>query len=108
MNTELLTVESLERAATMLKAIAHPARIAILSLLDDGSQLTVSEIHNRLSADQATTSHHLGLMRDKGILSVKRDGKHAYYFLKNNNLKYIVECISKCTGCDEDIITEKE
>ncbi len=81
----------------MLKAIAHPMRIAILSYLDKGQKLTVTEIHEKLKIEQSTTSHHLGIMKDKGVLSSKRDGKNTYYFLRHEQLNHIVECIGKCT-----------
>jgi len=93
-----LSSEQLERAASMLKAIAHPMRIAILNYLDDGKQLNVTEIHKLLNIEQSTTSHHLGILKDKGVLSSRRIGKHSYYFLKHNNLSNIVECVSKCSG----------
>jgi DNA-binding transcriptional ArsR family regulator len=92
-----LTVDQLEQAASMLKAIAHPLRISILKYLDDGKKLTVSEIHELLQIEQSTTSHHLGILKDKGVLSSKREGKNTYYFLKHQRLSSIVECISKCT-----------
>ena len=93
-----LTPDQLEKAANMLKAIAHPMRIAILNYLEEGKKLTVTEIHELLNIEQSTTSHHLGILKDKGVLSSKRDGKNTYYFLKHNNLRQIVECVSEC--CD--------
>lgn len=97
MKFEGLTTEQLEKAASMLKAIAHPMRIAILEYLEDGRQLTVTEIHEYLQIEQSTTSHHLGILKDKGVLCSKREGKNTYYFIKNENLNSIVDCISKCT-----------
>ncbi len=92
-----LTSEQLERSATMLKAIAHPMRIAILSFLEEGKKLTVTEIHQLLNIEQSTTSHHLGILKDKGVLASKRDGKNTYYYLKHNSLGHIVDCVSKCS-----------
>lgn len=91
-----LTPEQLEEAASMLKAMAHPTRIAILNELDGGVKLTVSEIHEKLQIEQATASHHLGILKDKGVLGSKRDGKNSYYFLKHENLSMVIDCISKC------------
>jgi DNA-binding transcriptional ArsR family regulator len=99
MNLLELKPEQLEKAANMLKAIAHPVRISILNLLEEGVKLTVSEIHTRLNIEQSTTSHHLGILKDKDILSSKRDGKNTYYFLKYDQLSRVIECISKCS-CD--------
>lgn len=100
MSTKELDIEHLENAANMLKAIAHPMRIAILSFLEGGTRLTVTQIHERLQIEQSTTSHHLGILKDKGVLCSQRDGKNTYYFLKHETLSGIIECISKCT-CNE-------
>ena len=88
--------ESLERAASMLKAIAHPIRIAIIGFLEDGKKLTVTEIHQQLGVEQSTASHHLGILKDKGVLNSKREGKNTYYFLKHENLRNIINCVSTC------------
>ncbi|MCT4622728.1 MAG: metalloregulator ArsR/SmtB family transcription factor [Schleiferiaceae bacterium] len=97
MKIKQLEPEKLEQAANMLKAIAHPMRIAILGYLEDGKKLTVTEIHELLKIEQSTTSHHLGILKDKGVLSSKREGKNTYYFLKHCALSNIVDCISNCT-----------
>ena len=92
-----LSIEQLEQAVNMLKAIAHPMRISIISLLEDGRRMTVTEIHEKLQIEQSTTSHHLGILKDKGVLSSKREGKNTLYFLRNENLAKILDCIGKCT-----------
>jgi DNA-binding transcriptional ArsR family regulator len=92
-----LNPEQLDRAANMLKAIAHPMRIAIMSLLEDGGKLSVTEIHQQLNIEQSTASHHLGILKDKGVLGAHRDGKNTFYFLKHENLKNIINCISHCS-----------
>lgn len=89
--------ERLETAANMLKAMAHPLRIAILKYLSNGKKLTVTQIHELLETEQSTTSHHLGILRDRGVLCAKREGKNTYYFLKHNILSRIVDCLEDCT-----------
>lgn len=90
-----LNIEHLENAANMLKAIAHPMRIAILNLLEEGKKLTVTEIRNHLKIEQSTTSHHLGILKNKGVLISKRDGKNTLYSLKHESLSEIIECLMK-------------
>jgi DNA-binding transcriptional ArsR family regulator len=85
-----------ERAANMLKAIAHPMRIAIIGLLEEGQELTVTEIHENLGIEQSTTSHHLGILKDKDVLISRREGKNTFYSLKHENLKNIINCVSMC------------
>jgi DNA-binding transcriptional ArsR family regulator len=96
MNFQELDIEKLESVANMLKAIAHPMRIAILSLLENGGKMTVSEIHQKLGIEQSSTSHHLGILKDKGVLYSKRDGKNTYYSLKHENFAKIIECVGNC------------
>ena len=93
-----LNVEQLDKAANMLKAIAHPMRIAIIGFLEGGKKLTVTQIHELLEIQQSTTSHHLGILKDKGVLSSKREGKNTFYFLRHQKLIQIVECLNKCCG----------
>jgi len=96
MKIDKLSAEQLEKAANMLKAIAHPMRIAILNYLENGKKLTVTEIHELLKIEQSTTSHHLGILKDKGVLASKRDGKNTFYFLKHEDLSKVVDCVSQC------------
>ena len=91
-----LTPENLEMAAHMLKAIAHPVRISIVGYLEDGEKRTVTEIHNQLGIEQSTASHHLVILRDRGVLASKREGKNTWYFLKHENLKTVLSCVSTC------------
>ena len=95
-----LKTEQLETAAAMLKAMAHPMRIAILKHLEGGKRLTVTQIHEFLGIEQSTTSHHLGILKDKGVLCSKRDGKNTFYFLKYNILSQIIDCLETC-ACED-------
>ena len=92
-----LDVEKLEMAASKLRAIAHPMRIAIIDLLSVNQKLTVTQIYERLSLEQASASHHLNILKNKGLLESKRDGKMIYYSLKQTHLAEVIDCIDKCT-----------
>ena len=91
-----LKPEEVEKAANMMKAISHPMRLAILGHLSKRKKLNVTEIHKLLEIEQSTASHHLGILKDKGILASVRQGKNTLYFLKRNNLGKLVKCISDC------------
>ena len=90
------TLETFTFAAEMLKAMAHPMRINIVSFLEDNQKLTVTEIYERLGIEQAVTSHHLGILKSKGVLTSTREGKNTYYFLKHSGLSGILKCIKSC------------
>ncbi len=94
-----LDADRLEVAASMLKAMAHPVRIAILKYLDGNKRLTVTQIHELLGIEQSTTSHHLGILKDKGVLCSKREGKNTFYYLKYEILSQVVDSLETC-ACD--------
>lgn len=85
-----------ERAAYVLKAVAHPARIGVIDLLDQCEKLTVSQIQEYLNIEQSLLSHHLSTLRDKGILKTERDGKNVYYSLADRTIIGILDCINGC------------
>lgn len=91
-----LNLDLLVNSANMLKAMAHPLRIAILELLDEREMLSVTDIYKKLGIEQAVASHHLSILRNKGILAANRDGKKIYYSLKYDRLSQILECLEKC------------
>jgi DNA-binding transcriptional ArsR family regulator len=91
-----INVDKLDQAASKLRAISHPLRIAIIDLLSDGKKLSVTEIYEALDIEQATTSHHLSILKNKGVLDSKREGKKIFYYLKNITLTEIIECINRC------------
>ena len=95
-----LKPEEIKIAANMLKAISHPMRLAILGYLSDGNKLNVTEIYELLEIEQSSASHHLGILKDKGILASERQGKNTHYYLKRKNLSQLVSCISQCACTD--------
>ena len=91
-----INIQKLELAASKLRAMSHPMRIAIIDLLADGNNLSVTEIYKTLDIEQATASHHLNILKNKGLLDSKREGKKIYYFLKSVKLTEVIECINRC------------
>ena len=96
MEISKLNPDMLEKAANMLKAVAHPVRIAIVQYLEDGKKRTVTEIHRKLGIEQSAASHHLVILKDRGVLSSKREGKNTWYYLKHPKLKDILSSVGEC------------
>jgi len=96
MEIKNINPNNLEKAAAMLKAIAHPVRISIIGCLERGKRKNVTEIHNLIGIEQSTASHHLGILKDKGVLGSKREGKNTFYFLKQESIVALLNCIGDC------------
>ena len=95
--TTALDLQKLEMAASKLRAMAHPMRSAIIDLLSANKKLTVTEIYERLNIEQASASHHLNILKNKGLLESKRDGKMILYSLKASELTNVIDCINQCS-----------
>jgi len=89
--------EKFEKAAYILKAVAHPTRLAIIQLLDVESNLTVNEICETLNCEQSLISHHLINMKLRGILKSHKDGLNVYYSLKEREITNLLTCIENCS-----------
>jgi len=46
--------------------------------------------------EQSTASHHLGIMKDKGVLVSRREGKNIYYSIRDEKLKQLLYCLNGC------------
>lgn len=87
--------ELLTDMAELLRALAHPLRISIIDLLKDSKQLTVSQIQRALGTEQAVASHHLIILKNKGVLHSRRYGKTTLYSLKDDNISMLVSFARK-------------
>ena len=68
--------------AELCKTLANPIRLEILSLLRDGKK-SVSELAVLTGVRQATVSQHLAVLRQRGVVSTRREGINVYYDVAN-------------------------
>ena len=84
MNKSLKVIDPPEEqaasCAARLKVLAEETRLAVLELLMDGAQ-HVGELNESLEVEQSLLSHHLKVLRDAGLVTAERDGKHVLYRL---------------------------
>jgi predicted transcriptional regulator len=76
--TDLFTTEQNE-LAVMAKAIAHPARIAILQYLVRKNACVCGDLVEELGLAQATTSQHLKELKNAGIIQGTIEGVSVCY-----------------------------
>jgi ArsR family transcriptional regulator, arsenate/arsenite/antimonite-responsive transcriptional repressor len=78
---EPLTAQDADRLATPLKALADPARLRLLSLIQaqpDG-EACVCHLVEPLELTQGTVSHHLRVLREAGLVEREQRGSWAFY-----------------------------
>lgn len=85
-----------ETAARMLRAVAHPVRMQILTCLTDGKRLSVGELQARLGTSQSMTSQHLAALKNVGILKSVKEANVCYYSIENWNVLKLLDCVEHC------------
>jgi DNA-binding transcriptional ArsR family regulator len=70
----------IESQAELHQILGNPSRLFILwSLLK--AEMSVGEIATQIDASLQNTSQHLRLMKDKGVLQARRDGRTIFYHI---------------------------
>ncbi len=77
----VLDVESAERLAHLLKALADPTRVRLLSLIaaTEGGEACICDLTGPVALSQPTVSHHMRLLVESGLVTREQRGKWAYY-----------------------------
>jgi len=78
--TTQLDEAELQSESEIFKALADPCRLKILSLLLAG-ELCACEIMIGVDRPQSSTSHHLSILKDAGLIKERKDGRWSRYRL---------------------------
>jgi ArsR family transcriptional regulator, arsenate/arsenite/antimonite-responsive transcriptional repressor len=90
-----LTEAEAVNQARLLKALADPTRLRILSLLSrHEGEVCVFEIVESFTLEQPTISHHLRILRDAGLVDCRKKGLWAYYYVRRDALGRAQEVIN--------------
>jgi ArsR family transcriptional regulator len=90
-------IKPYQASADLFKTLAHPARLAILSILRDGEQC-VCHMEAMLKLRQAYISQHLKILKDAEIVSDRRDGWNIYYHVARREVFEVIDRMSVLTG----------
>ncbi|WP_456342755.1 ArsR/SmtB family transcription factor [Thermovibrio sp.] len=83
--------ELLEKAE-LLKVLGHPERLAIV-LLTLYREMCVKDLVEALGISQPKVSQHVGLMKEVGLLTFRKEGTRVLYRVNNEVIKEIVELL---------------
>jgi ArsR family transcriptional regulator, arsenate/arsenite/antimonite-responsive transcriptional repressor len=94
-----LDAAAAERLADVLKALAEPTRLRLVSLIaaHEGAEACVCELTDPVALSQPTVSHHLKILVDAGLLEREQRGKWAYYRLVPGALDALAGILTRTT-----------
>ncbi|ORC34142.1 transcriptional regulator [Marispirochaeta aestuarii] len=85
-NKSSLFSEEEMNMAHIAKALSHPARIRILTLLAECNRCITGELVRDLPLAQATVSQHLKVLKDAGLIQGEIDGPATCYCLETETI----------------------
>jgi len=86
-------MEYFELHAEVCKTFGHPKRLIIISTLRDG-ECTVTELSEQIEIDTSNLSQHLHILREKGIVTTRREGTKIHYSLAHPNIGKALDLMS--------------
>ena len=89
--------------AQICQALADPTRILILYALADSPRY-VTELAKTLGIRQPTASHHLKMLRERGLVSAVREGNAIRYALRDQR---VIQALDLLRGMMADQLTEQ-
>ncbi len=91
--------EDIDLAARSLKAMSHPLRLKILCTLGE-DEVSVQDIVDNVGTSQSNISQHLAILRDKGILTSRKDANRVYYRVGDPRTLRLI-CMMRDLFCEE-------
>jgi ArsR family transcriptional regulator len=91
LSAEPLSAEQAEQIAPLLKALADPVRLRLMSLVasHEGGEACVCDLNDAFDLSQPTISHHLKVLHDVGLLDRDKRGVWVYYRARTDALASI-------------------
>jgi ArsR family transcriptional regulator len=99
----ILKQEIIQLQADFCAALSDPTRILILYALKDKSQ-NVTELTNELGIPQPTTSRHLKVLRERGLVYTERQGTVITYHLVDQR---VIQAMDLLRSAMRDRLTER-
>lgn len=84
-----------DRQAEVVRAVAHPLRIAVLDFLKDGPRC-VCDIAEHIGSERSNVSRHLSVMAGAGVIESHKEGLKVFYKLKTPCILKFFSCITDC------------
>jgi ArsR family transcriptional regulator len=95
--------------AKLFKALSDPVRLDILEFLCDGEKC-VCEIIPHLKLVQPLVSRHLKILKDRGIVSYRKEGNRRLYSITNQQIFRIIDDVTPelVDACTEKMLEQME
>jgi DNA-binding transcriptional ArsR family regulator len=80
--------------ARLFKMFADETRLKVVYALCREEELCVCDVANVTGASLATASHHLRALKKQGLVVFRKEGKLAFYALRDANVRRLLETVA--------------
>jgi DNA-binding transcriptional ArsR family regulator len=94
--------ELIQLHASVCKGLADSKRLLIINALRDGER-TVTQLVDELDLPQANVSQHLAVLRDRGLVTARKDGQFAFYSVTSPKIIQAMDLLREVMA--EQIVT---
>ena len=96
LSAQPLTQDQAEQIAPLLKALADPVRLRLMSLVasNPGGEACVCDLNDAFDLSQPTISHHLKVLHEAGLIDRDKRGVWVYYRARTEALASLGALIS--------------
>ena len=95
LNAQPLTMEQAEQVAPLLKALADPVRLRLMSLVAsrEGGEACICDLNDAFDLSQPTISHHMKVLHEAGLVDRDKRGVWVYYRVRPRALAALAALI---------------
>jgi ArsR family transcriptional regulator len=83
------------------KALADPTRFGIYQAIAARVELSCGDIARLFPVSQATVSHHVRILKESGLVNVRREGQFSYLHAERARLDWFRQALQRCAACPQ-------
>ncbi|MCG8569175.1 MAG: metalloregulator ArsR/SmtB family transcription factor [Spirochaetes bacterium] len=88
-------IDKCDYKCELLKALGHPIRLKMVKELLSENDCNVNDLAGKFQLPQSTTSQHLAILKNKGIITSKKKGVETCYKVSNETVIKILQVLEE-------------
>ncbi len=87
--------EALEDFLKTISALNDETRVMLLKFIDKHGAICICDLQNSFNMLQSRLSRHIKILKDSGFLSIKKDGRWSYYYIRTPLDRFRLQAIEE-------------
>jgi len=79
----------INKLVELFRALGDQTRVTLMAALREHGEQCVMDLRKRLRMPQPTISHHLAILRERGLVNARRAGKYVFYSVDETQAEWL-------------------